>query len=226
MTGKSRNINKYIQKDGYCEIHITNKLSNRYTITLISNEDVEKVKLGNWGACYDKTIDGFYIRGQLNKKTVQLHRYIIDCPKELQVDHINHNTLDNRRENLRACTNNENQLNKTNSVYFDAFNNTNGISYNKESNKYILAIGRYIGSYKTKEDAMQAKKDFLNGKIKLKPVQVYKKRVRCLETNIVYNSINEAEKECGIWANNIGRCCKGKVKSAGGFHWEFVDNIN
>ncbi len=47
-----------------------------------------------------------------NCKFGRMHRYIMDAPDHLQVDHINHDTLDNRRCNLRLCSNAENQLNK------------------------------------------------------------------------------------------------------------------
>lgn len=41
-----------------------------------------------------------------------LHRYIMNCPEEKIIDHINHNTLDNRKSNLRICNNYENGFNR------------------------------------------------------------------------------------------------------------------
>lgn len=45
-------------------------------------------------------------------KFVYLHRVIVDCPDGKVVDHINGDTLDNRRENLRICTASDNSRNK------------------------------------------------------------------------------------------------------------------
>lgn len=44
--------------------------------------------------------------------TAYLHRFLLDAPKGVEVDHINRNPLDNRRENLRLCTHSQNGANK------------------------------------------------------------------------------------------------------------------
>ena len=48
------------------------------------------------------------------------------------------------------------------------------------------------------------------------------KKVRCIDTDIVYSSISEAARQLGISAGNISQCCNGKSKTCGGYHWEFV----
>jgi hypothetical protein len=40
-----------------------------------------------------------------------MHRLLLSAPKELDVDHINRNTLDNRRSNLRLVTQSQNSMN-------------------------------------------------------------------------------------------------------------------
>ena len=49
------------------------------------------------------------------------------------------------------------------------------------------------------------------------------KKVRCIETGIIYSSIREASKQTGVCRSSISQCYNGKQKTAGGFHWEFVD---
>jgi hypothetical protein len=97
-----------------------------------------------------------------------MHRIVMGVtdPK-IFVDHINGNTLDNRKENLRLCNNTENCRNSKKSV-----NNTSGykgVSYvpwsgkwlrNKPWRAYIVVDRKQIslGMYKTKEEAHEAYK--------------------------------------------------------------------
>ena len=50
-----------------------------------------------------------------------------------------------------------------------------------------------------------------------------KKKVQCLETNKIYDSIVEASLQTGINKNSIVRCCKGKQDCSRGYHWKYVD---
>lgn len=46
--------------------------------------------------------------------------------------------------------------------------------------------------------------------------------VRCVETNTVYRATKEAERQTGIDQANIIKVCRGKQKTAGGYHWEYA----
>ena len=62
-----------------------------------------------------------------------------------------------------------------------------------------------------------------NEKITLKPQKRTKTKVLCVETNKIYNSAKEAERETGVDSTSIGRCCNGIRKSAGKCHWQWVE---
>lgn len=49
------------------------------------------------------------------------------------------------------------------------------------------------------------------------------KRVLCVETGRIYDSVLQASVETGIHKTGIANCCRGKRKTTGGFHWEYVD---
>lgn len=47
--------------------------------------------------------------------------------------------------------------------------------------------------------------------------------VRCIETNTIYWSAKEAQRQTGIWETLIRRCCRQESKTVGGYHWEDVN---
>ncbi len=78
---------------------------------LIDDSDCLLVSSIKWQATRRRK--SFYAVGYSKSvgKTIYMHRLIMQPPDNLQVDHINHNSLDNRRCNLRVCTNAENHQN-------------------------------------------------------------------------------------------------------------------
>ena len=48
------------------------------------------------------------------------------------------------------------------------------------------------------------------------------KKVKCIETGIIYNSMIEAGIKTNTNYSSIGNCCKGRYKTAGGYHWEYL----
>lgn len=121
---------------------------------LIDKEDIDKVKDYKW--CKDANN---YVR---NSKQEYLHRIIVG-EAFLYVDHINGNTLDNRKSNLRICNNADNLKNRVKLPK----NNTSGIlgvGFRKDRNKWYTEI-QYnkqkvrLGSYTNKEGAIKARLD-------------------------------------------------------------------
>jgi hypothetical protein len=83
--------------------------------TIVSPEDIELIHEYNW--CYKrlKNEETGYARTSIKGKTVGLHciikGYIVEHRYE-SIDHINQNKLDNRRENLRVATQQEQTINQ------------------------------------------------------------------------------------------------------------------
>lgn len=76
-------------------------------VTLVSPRDRELVEGHSWWM----TSYG-YAEGKIDGVKIRLHRLILACPDNRQVDHINGDRLDNRRENLRVVTFPEQMQNK------------------------------------------------------------------------------------------------------------------
>ena len=49
------------------------------------------------------------------------------------------------------------------------------------------------------------------------------KKVICVETQEVFRSVAEASRHTGVIATNISAVCKNRRRSAGGFHWEYIE---
>lgn len=97
-------------------------------------------------------------------KQIKMHRCIMGVfDPAILVDHINGNTLDNRKENLRTCTRRENCRHRTKL----AKNNTSGIHgvyWHTEKKKWQAKIKvnykhKHLGYFITKEDAGRARKE-------------------------------------------------------------------
>ena len=137
--------NEYIIKDNYAEIIIRNRKGEVKAIGLIDIEDIEKCKDIKW------TTDGAsYISGSMKK--YKLHRFVLNYDGPLQIDHINRNKFDNRKENLRIVSSFENAQN----------NGKTGVSFDKKANKWKAEYQRYgkyynAGTYWTKEEAIEAR---------------------------------------------------------------------
>lgn len=78
---------------------------------IVDDEDYEFLNKYKWHAC---NYGGKWYAGRKHYKKIYIHNEIMNPPTGMQVDHINRNGLDNRRCNLRICTKNQNQKNKSN----------------------------------------------------------------------------------------------------------------
>ena len=92
----------------------------------------------------------------INKK--RLHRLVMGCPKNKIIDHINHNGLDNRKENLRITGYIENNLNRN--LAKNNKSGCKGVCYREKDKAWRVHYrGKEIGYFKNLEDAIQCRKE-------------------------------------------------------------------
>lgn len=147
--------NDIICYETHAEIILRNKQGEECARTLIDLKDVELVSQYKWCKSH-----GYVLCREAN---IGLHQFIIgDYDKDnMVIDHINRNPLDNRRENLRIVTPQQNCMNK--SIQPNNTSGVPGVSWRKDRNKwraFISIDGKQIalGLYKRKEDAIAARK--------------------------------------------------------------------
>ncbi len=148
-------LNKFKHEDCTTILYVSKK-GKTYEV-LIDRSDFDKIQKYKW-ILNSKN----YVISSVKSEQILLHRVIMDAPKTKYVDHINHDTLDNRRRNLRLCTQSENmrnaRLNRNNVSGYP------GVYWHNQNNKWIAKIKKdyksiYLGSFDDKNDAIKARKD-------------------------------------------------------------------
>ena len=86
-----------------------------------------------------------------------MHREILNAPTKICVDHINHDSLDNRRSNLRLC---DKRQNNNNSRKYNA-SFLRGVRFRKREKKFVAEIKYknkkiHLGYFTKAEDAAMA----------------------------------------------------------------------
>jgi hypothetical protein len=134
-------------------------------VALVDDDMYEYLNQWKWQA--NKNGNKFYAKrsikvSQGKQKTISMHRFITkNINPKMHTDHLNGNGLDNRKINLRICTNSQNAMNQSKQI-----NNTSGykgVSYYKNSiNKKWMAtiklnnIKIYLGLFIDPKDAASA----------------------------------------------------------------------
>jgi heme oxygenase len=135
--------------------------------TLVDDEDYEFLNQWKWcvrvqpcgRAC---AVRAERIKGTTNsKRNFQMHRVITNAQKGQIVDHINGNALDNRKENLRFCSKQENSMNRKTQSSSKFRSKYKGVSWDKARKKFIARVyfnnKAYVaGRFSTEEQAALA----------------------------------------------------------------------
>ena len=125
---------------------------------LIDTEDLERVKQYYW---YQDS-RGYWLHHVSRNSSIYLHKFIMNVDsKDILVDHIFHNTCDNRKSKLRPCSGVENSRNKN----LSKTNATGHVGvYKTNSNKFkslIFVKGKEVrlGVFETFEEAVYAREE-------------------------------------------------------------------
>jgi hypothetical protein len=132
-------------------------------VAIVDDEDFEYLNQFKWYARKSRSQNYYAGRYFYIKKGVRIyismHTDIIKPNKNLMIDHVNNNGLDNRRINLRLCINSENMRNRN--IYKNNSSGYKGVSFNKKSKKYYSYIRHNnlmysLGFYIDPKDAAKA----------------------------------------------------------------------
>ena len=149
-----RQVNEHYIDD--CGVgHI--KMSNTNNEMLCDVECIEELLKYYWNERRG------YARSSIGKKKVYAHRIVMnvnDYQINKQIDHINGDTLDNRKQNLRIVTSRQNGLNS--SIRKDNTSGVTGVYWDKSVQKWLVRVyenGREIrlGYFDNFDDAVIAR---------------------------------------------------------------------
>lgn len=148
----SRRFSQQYEEDKINNIaYIPIKSNGQILKCLIDLEDEDRCKeIGIWSI----TKDGYVINC---KSGTYLHRFIMNCPDNLEVDHIYHNLLDNRKSQLRIADRSGQSMNTKRRK--DNTSGNRGIYYDKDRDTWNININfsgkHYRKRFKNKEDAIK-----------------------------------------------------------------------
>jgi hypothetical protein len=143
--------NEIVIKEDYAEMKLYDKYGNERNMTLIDIEDVPLISMYKW--CYK---EGYVMTGHTRTNDRKLlHRFIVNAPNDKVVDHINQDTLDNRKCNLRICTVAENNRNSSKTI---------GVYRRKDCKsdvwRAMIMVNRKpikLGKFNSKEEALKVR---------------------------------------------------------------------
>lgn len=126
--------NDFVVVGDCAEVSIGNGITTKVDIgslAILQNYDIR------WYAHFD--YNRYYVYASTKGTTVKMHRYLIDAPDGLVVDHINGDSLDNQISNLRACSQLVNGHNR-HSLNINNSSGVRGVSYHKASKKWRATV--------------------------------------------------------------------------------------
>jgi hypothetical protein len=137
-------------------------------LAIVDDEDLALVSRYSWHVVNvggrEYTQASIWTNGR--SKNIYMHRLIMGFPSGKDIDHANHNTLDNRKCNLRECTRSQNHFNRLKGISKSKFKGVSLVSWTTggehfHNGKWRARIKvnreeKHIGCYGTEEAAARA----------------------------------------------------------------------
>lgn len=132
-------------------------MTNKEAKVLVDDNTYEWASKLRWHHQYG----GGYIKATKHGKTIYLHRAIIGAKRGEHVDHVNRNKLDNRLENLRICTQEQNNRNtnpkkRKSSKYKGVYKNNSRVNPYRAQISVNNGESIHLGCFKTEWEAAKA----------------------------------------------------------------------
>lgn len=152
---------KAIQVDGVWCMPLT-----RGKFTLLDADDVSWAEQWNWSLVTSPRHKDGYAVSKTKAGIIRLHRILAerlgwDLSEDREIDHINGNSLDNRRANIRVCLKEENARNKARMSHNTS--GQSGVTWHKKHGKWYVRVSlpggrrKSVGLFKTFPEAVEAR---------------------------------------------------------------------
>ena len=142
--------NSYIidKENGIAQIELTRR-DGTILWTKIDLEDLDRVINFpyTWSAKYDPDLEQYYVEATVHRKLIEegyskamkLHKFVMNVNDDRVVDHINHDTLDNTKTNLRVISHSNKSTNRKsrNSNNKSGYRN---VCWDKKNDRWIVQL--------------------------------------------------------------------------------------
>lgn len=186
------------KKEGIAIFDLYDKRQDKIGEFIIDLEDIEKVKYHKWRLSYGQVVTGNHTNKTPTLYLTHLIMGIKETDYNNKIDHKDGDTLNNRKSNLRKCTQGENTLNK-----HKVSNNTSGI------------IGVYLNKRKNRranysvEIRYQNKRYHLGDYIELEEAAY----ARYIAQNELFKEFSNNDNFKGIDFNRIAKARREQIKT-------------
>lgn len=162
----------------------------------VDDDDYDYLSQWNW--CASDNGGRVYAVTWHKEKLISMHRLLLDYTGALDIDHVNHDGCDNRRENLRIVTRTVNNLNRRVPPKNIKVRETATGAKRYDARVQWNYVSIHLGTYETEDDAKEAVRNAIQQIIKgSKEIQIKKARNRWEQPTTCYVD----EKGIHRWSN-------------------------